>query len=337
MTRNLILSIDWDHTLRNLSGLDINILSLIAYANSRQIPVGLTTHRDIENTTLYTLHYWQYEKPKAESTALAAAISYWNTRFFDPLNIKIDFINARYQPLYNKSNYYNQVLLPHENCLANDIIVKGILQDSNRVRDAIKNYALQKEPAFENNEHKEAQISWLGNRYAREFDKIVIYHIDDDKELCEALPKKIKQMTATNENIAVKIVPYCIMPLFANKESLPLLQDIGLMDDIELFLNHCNSSMIPFADNPSRCLSVCLCLLQMYDSEQSILSLIKKTIDRIKPQLKGAILNFIQLIENIIKIVQLSKHPVYLLSNDLYPLHMNSRHCKEASLGMTNF
>ena len=99
LKQDLIISIDWDHTLRNLAGLDISILSLILYAKSKNIPVGLTTHRDKENTVLYTLYNWQYEKPKDETIALAAAISYWDKNFFKPYNIELDFINGRYQPL----------------------------------------------------------------------------------------------------------------------------------------------------------------------------------------------------------------------------------------------
>lgn len=82
--------------------------------NLKNIPVGLTTHRDIENTALYTLYYWQYEKPEDEATALAAAISYWDKHLFKSYNIQFDFINARYQPLHGDINYYQHFLLPLE-------------------------------------------------------------------------------------------------------------------------------------------------------------------------------------------------------------------------------
>src|SRR5690242_10134687 len=72
-----IISIDWDHTFRNMHGLDLNLLSLVCYSKAKGIPVGLTTHRDIENTTLYSLYHWQFKKPENNKIALAAAINYW--------------------------------------------------------------------------------------------------------------------------------------------------------------------------------------------------------------------------------------------------------------------
>lgn len=129
MNRDVIISIDWDHTFRNISGLDLNILSLIFYAKSKNIPVGLTTHRDVENTILYTLYYWQYQKPEDETMALAAAISYWDEHLFKPCHIQFDFINARYQPLHDNTNYYQQILYPLEKKLAEDIITNHILDD----------------------------------------------------------------------------------------------------------------------------------------------------------------------------------------------------------------
>ena len=71
---------------------------------------------------LYTLYDWQYESPKAKSTALAAALSYWGKQLFILFGIKFDFINTRYQPLYRHMNYYQKVPLAHEKQLAKDII-----------------------------------------------------------------------------------------------------------------------------------------------------------------------------------------------------------------------
>lgn len=164
MNHPIIISIDWDHTFRNMSGLDLNILAIARFAKSKQISVGLTTHRDIENTTLYTLYYWQYEKPQDNSDALAAAISYWDQHVFKPLNLAFDFINARYQPISSPHNYYKTTLYPLEKKLAEEINNHHILNDKQMVKNKIQEY-VRKEPLMENNEFKQAQIAWLINQY----------------------------------------------------------------------------------------------------------------------------------------------------------------------------
>lgn len=269
-----LISIDWDHTFRNTHGLDLNLLALVCYANAKNIPIGLTTHRDIENTTLYTLYHWQYEKPNHDSVALAAAINYWLNNILRPLNIKLNFINARYQPNYHQKNYYNEVLLPHEQILAHEIKLNNLLDDRDNVKRMILKYQKVNEGEINHNEYKGAQIAWLSEYFKNKFSGR-IYHIDDNSDVCDLLVDDLENIKS--DNIDVNTIYYHDAPLFANKSCAALLKDIGLIDDWERFITN---NYLPFCDNYSLYLSLCFFATQVCYSENNILEQVSTNLHK---------------------------------------------------------
>ena len=237
-----LLSIDWDHTLRQLSGLDTQILTLIIYCQGMGIPVGLTTHRDRENFVLYSLYYWQYEQPQHKADALAAAIDYWQQTWFEPMGIKFDFINARYQPLYEEQNYYFAELQPFERELAAKIHQKGFFTDTATVKQCIAEYTQKKEPSMLNNEYKQAQIAWLAKQYGSVAkDTLEIWHIDDCEKVIANLPSAFQEHREYSQNVIVKPVRYKSFPLFSNPDSESLVMALGLYEAARVLLK--NSKM----------------------------------------------------------------------------------------------
>lgn len=279
-----IISIDWDHTLRNLQGLDLNILALINYAKAKKIPVGLTTHRDIENTTLYSLYYWQNQQPANIKIPLAAAISYWP--------VTVDFINARYQPLYLEENYYEKIILPHEKMLAFEINENKLLADPNKVKSFLAKYHEFKEGELKDNEFKEAQINWLNNQY-----KGTIYHIDDNQDVCRVLPKTFKN---------VQTFWYQQAPLLANESCGSIFNDIGFIEDWDAFIAHEGA---PFSDNEELYLSLCLFATQYCYHEINFLEKIALHLNQImSPQ--------VFLIKDLIQQIKEKQQPVHFILNE---------------------
>ncbi len=300
---NVIISIDWDHTLRNMEGIDLNLLALVLYAKSKNIPVGLTTHRDLENTTLYTLYYWQYEKPKNESDALAAAISYWDKHLFKPLNITFDFINARYQPRYQHDNYYQEKLFPLEQKLAEEIILNRILDDRDIVQEKIKQYA-QVESILEGNEYKETQIRWLLNFFQPIEDSFTLYHVDDNKEVCQHLSKQR----------SVNAIFYEKSPLFSNEISVELLENIGLLDDMQRLMEH---DVVDIFDNQQRWLAVIMAILQMPYINNEIFLIIESVLKKMALSLKLELVHLHDFITRLLIETKRNGHPIWLMPNHL--------------------
>ncbi len=228
--KKYVLSIDWDHTFRHFPGLDMQILILVMYCQGKGIPVGLTTHRDRENFILYSLYHWQHQAPEHEADALSAAIDYWQKTQFDPLGIRFDFINARYQPEYEDRNYYYEVLLPFEQLLAEDIQNNQFVWDKEAVKQRIAYYTQEKEPLIPGNEYKQAQIAWLAQQYP----SAEIWHLDDCQNVAENL-------------LNVNTLHYAQFPLFSNPKSAQLVEALGILDDARALLE--SSEMPEKADS----------------------------------------------------------------------------------------
>ncbi len=301
MHNTTIISIDWDHTFRNMAGIDLGLLALVLYAKSKHIPVGLTTHRDLENTTLYTLYHWQYQKPDDIHDALAAAISYWDKRLFRPLNITFDFINARYQPRYETGNYYQDKLYGLEQKLAQEIMQHHILDNPQLVQEKIKQYAEAEEP-LANNEYKESQLLWLSEQYAKEGTLPTIYHIDDDHGVCQQLPHQF---------LHVHTIFYEHSPFFANQNIMEFLSEIGLLSDMQNFIHS------PHLDDQQCCLSLCLALLQVVSVDDALFAVLETVIKDMKSSLTTDLIPLHQLIENLLMALKTTGQPVYLLNNHL--------------------
>lgn len=309
-----IISIDWDHTFRNMHGLDLNMLAVVCYAQAKNIAVGLTTHRDIENTTLYSLYHWQFQKPKNKEMALAAAIHYWQKYLFYPLEIKFDFINARYQPNYENSNYYEKILLPHELNLFLEIEQKNILQD----QEAVKNKVVQhqkKEDSIQHNEFKGAQINWLIKHYENNFNG-ALYHIDDSQEVCDFLFEEFKKVNSecTKEIITVH---YHHPPLFYNKHCSAFLEDIGLFAEWNRFLAH-GCTPLPYSSNHFLYLSLCLLATQISYAQIDILEAIEKNLINVMPSAPDNF--FCQFIFYLIAKIKEANQPVYFFLNEWAPV-----------------
>lgn len=298
---NTIISIDWDHTFRNMAGIDLGILALVLYAQSQHIPVGLTTHRDLENTTLYTLAYAQYRIPEEESDALAAAISYWDKHVFKPLNIYFDFINARYQVRYETGNYYQDKLLELEKKLAEEIIQNRILDNPKTVQEKVAQYAKAEEPLL-NNEYKEAQILWLSEQFAQSGTLPTIYHIDDNQEVYQQLAHQFSH---------VHTIFYQHSPLFSNQSCIPFVTEIGLLNDMQAFATG------EWPENPLRGLSLCLAMLQVVMIDDALFDIIEKKFQDLKSAITPDLIRLYAFIEGLLLAIKTKKQPIYLLNNDL--------------------
>lgn len=301
MNNTRIISIDWDHTFRNMEGIDLGILAIVLYAQSLAIPVGITTHRDQENTTLYTLYAWQYKKPDTQAHALAAAISYWDAHLFKLLNINFDFINARHQVNSGEENYYQNVLLPLEKKLSHEIIANNILNDGSIVRKKLQEYAIA-EGAVENNEFKEAQILWLSEKFSERDALPIIYHIDDSADVCQQLANRFRH---------VNTVFYEQSPLLSNETCVKMLKDIGFIDAAQQFLHQ------PPLQNPLYCLSLCLAVSQMFLPDNAMIEVIRTTLVELEPQLPPDLINLHQFINRLIETMHSRQAGIYLLKNDL--------------------
>lgn len=304
-----IISIDWDHTFRNMNGLDLNILSLVCYAKAKNIPVGLTTHRDIENTTLYALYYWQFKKPENDKIALAAAIHYWQKYFLDPINVKFDFVNAKYQPNYSNENYYEKVLLPHEMKLAFEIKQKNILDAPDMVKQIIHQYQ-QKEDLIDNNEFKGSQLDWLVKHYENKCNG-TIYHIDDSREVCDFLLDEFQKINI-NRHIKINTIFYDKIPLFYNEHCVDFLRKIGLLFDWETFVkNDC----APFCNNKFLYLSLCLFATQINFTDMDMLNKVRLHLSKlILPD--NASNNLPALIQNVINKIENSRQSIHFFLNE---------------------
>ncbi len=294
----LIISIDWDHTFRNMAGIDLGILSLVLYAKAKQIPVGITTHRDLENTTLYTLYPWQHQIADDEHDALAAAISYWDEHLFKPLNITFDFINARHQVRYAQGNYYEDKLLPLEKKLAQEIIHNHILNNPALVREKIQQYAMIEEPVF-NNDAKQAQIVWLSQQFSHHETFPMIFHIDDSHEVIQQLPFEFPH---------VQTIFYEHAPFFSNQGCEKLLSDIGFIEDIQ------NFSLTAWLENPLQGLALCLALLQ-FNLSADQLFMLEQDLKKLKPLLNDNLLGVYQLIIDLLTMTKANNRQIYLLDN----------------------
>lgn len=300
-----IISIDWDHTFRNMHGLDLNILTLICYANAKGIPVGLTTHRDIENTTLYSM----YQKPENNKIALAAAINYWQRYFLDAINIKCDFINARYQPNYHNENYYEKVVLPHEMNLAFEIKQKNLLDNPEAINKIISQYQ-QKEGIINNNEFKGSQINWLSNHYENKFNG-TIYHIDDSHEVCNFLLDEFQKMNPAS-HIKINTIFYNKSPMFYNEKCGMLLEDIGLFADWESFLKN---GCAPSCNNNLLYLSLCLLATQIGFTDTDILNKTRENLSKLT-LLDAANNELIALIQDIVNKIEKNIQPIHFFLNE---------------------
>lgn len=316
MSCNIIISLDWDHTFRNMTGIDLNILALSLYAKSKHIPVGLTTHRDLENTTLYTLYPWQYQTPQNDSDALAAAISYWDKHLFKPLNLEFDFINARYQPRYDNNNYYNDVLYPLEKKLAEEITLHRILDNPPIVREKIREYG-QIENFIADNEFKETQLLWLSKVFSSNENPLTFYHLDDSSAVCESLSTAFAKLT-TKTNVAVKTIFYQHSPLFANECCIELLTQIGLLQDIQNFIRYPEYMNEGF-DNPLQCLALCLAVLQIPYIDNAIFSKIEKILTQaqVKLLLKPENENLYHFVEKLLRETKTTGQALCIMPNNL--------------------
>jgi hypothetical protein len=310
----MIISIDWDHTFRNVSGIDLNILALVLYAQSKQIPVGLTTHRDLENTTLYSLYHWQYARHSMDKRdALAAAIHYWDENLFKPLNIRFDFINARYQPRCNDISYYHHFILPLEKSLAEEILTHGILNDPEVVRNKIKEYAIS-EGLMDNNEFKEAQILWLSNVYQHVHANATLYHIDDSRDVCEYLPEKFLELHPQTR-LTVKTIFYQNSPLFSNQSHVECLADIGLLTDISLFINH--QEIKNLLQNHQRCLAVVMAVLQSDSLSDDVFATIDDVLNEIEKSMSLDIVNLHKFVKMQCMQTRVNGYPICIMPNSL--------------------
>lgn len=299
MNHHTIISIDWDHTFRNMTGLDLGILALALYANAKKIPVGLTTHRDLENTTLYTLYPWQYEKPAHNNDALAAAISYWDQHLFQKLNLNFDFINARYQSRISPANYYQEILYPLEKTLAAEITENYILENKITIKEKIAQYA-QTEIPLADNECKEAQISWLMQTFSA--DNQVIYHIDDDPKVCQTLPLRFS---------SVHTIFYAQSPFFSNQACVLLLNEIGFLNDIQNFIH---SQLLP--EDPQQCLAVILAILQLPNINNEIFSTIEAALNNLQLSSHSKLTYLFDFIKKQLLAVQALGQSIHILMND---------------------
>ncbi len=294
MKNDIIISIDWDHTLRGMHGIDLGLLALAMYAKSKSIPVGLTTHRDIENTTLYTLYYWQHKPPKRSEDALAAAISYWDKLCFKPFNLQFDFINARYQPRTGKGNYYQDVLYPLEQKLAGEIRENMILENPLLVQEKMHTYA-QKEHPIENNDAKEAQIIWL----CGQFKEAMIYHVDDSPEVCGDLPRKFSRLNK-NRNHRVKTIFHETTPILNSEAYAELLIKIGLLEDMgKLFKQQYNTANT--FEGQLKALAISLALLQADGPNSTACQAVEQLLNQLKPVLHVKHASLHGLIERLLK------------------------------------
>jgi hypothetical protein len=309
MIKNPIISIDWDHTFRNMHGLDLNIFSLVCYAKAKNITIGLTTHRDIENTTLYSLYYWQFKKPENIKTPLAAAINYWQKYFLDTFNVKFDFINARYQPNYQNENYYDKFLLPHELNLSFEIRHKNILDDSKKVKNIITQYQ-HKEAIIDNNDFKGAQLNWLAEHYKNNFNG-TIYHIDDSHDVCHFLLDEFKKVNA-DHNVKINTIFYDKATMFYNDHCAMFLREIGLLSDLENFLQN---GCVPCSNNHFLYLSHCLLATQMCYTDTNILNKIEIYLSNLALY-DNESNKLCSLIQNIIGKIKETGQPIHFFLNE---------------------
>lgn len=310
---NLIISIDWDHTLRKTEGLDINLLILVLYALAKKIPIGLTTHRDIESTVLYSLYFWQNHPPKYNEEALSAFISYWQTLFFTPMNIEFDFINARYQPISGNQNYYSSVLLPLEKKLADEIVVNDILKEPHIVRLKILEYTSQKESLTESDQFKEKQMEWICNKYKGQL-PINIVHIDDNETLTHNLPLIFSQVSRTL-HASVKTIFVQDNFVLLNEDFLSFLNNIGLIKYAESILSP--DFKITKKINSKELLSACLLLGQLNYANIEITSKIIKILDDLEIDIFPELAFTLKFIKQVVSAVETIKKPVKLLANNL--------------------
>lgn len=314
MTTKTIISIDWDHTLRKMDGLNLNLLILILYAQAKKIPVGLTTHRDIENTTLYTLHHSQFSPPENNDDALAAAIFYWQQHIFSPLKIKFDFINARYQPICDALNYYESVLLPLETQLADDILTQKILLSPERVREKIKTYTAQQETKLIHNNYKEMQIAWLCHQYDE--DHLSIIHLDDDDQLIQNLPSSFKNYYQQEKIVDLKTIHVEDESLLRNEMYFNFLKQIGFIDDAETFIQADDMHLKQFLFcNQRLALSLCLLLTQIYYAEVKILEKIKMLLNKLATNVTPDNSFYFFFAKEFVASVSIKKLPIDVLSN----------------------
>ncbi len=247
---NFVLSIDWDHTLRNSNALDLGLLSLIFYAKAKEIPVGLTTHRDCHNTTYYMVSEWQDNLAETAESTFPAAISYWQKSFLDGLNLKLDFISARFQPEYHPNSYYEQVILPYEEYLMREMASPLIKQNPQDISVTIKKYLPNVEEVISDDNHfKQAQTRWLTERYPGK----TILHIDDDFQVFKNLPGhfEVNQVhTFLFESPAI---------VKSSAEELNLYELLGIKADAEIFSQENNFQLLEKDDQ--KWLAVCLWLL----------------------------------------------------------------------------
>lgn len=298
-----------------MDGLDINLLMLALYANAKQIPVGLTTHRDIENTTLYTFCPALENNETSNDDALAAAISYWNEALFSQMELNFDFINARYQPIYNEKNYYETTLLPFEKRLADDINLQNFLNDRDKIELKMTEYLSLKEPVMANNDYKELQINWLCERYAQHINKgSPVFHLDDDanvtKHLQSALEKK-------HQSKSVKPIFMDDESLLANPPFLALLEHIGVIEYAKQLMSQDNLTPDhPLLANSRAVLSAGLLLAQAnYEKDETL-----EKINDIFSKLKDKDNNCFMITNDIFVAICQQRQPVRLIANNLLSL-----------------
>lgn len=311
MINEMIISIDWDHTLRRTNGLDLNLVILMMYAQANSIPFGITSHRDIENTVLYTLYYWQHRAPERNCDALAAAINYWLNGFFMPMHIKFDFINTRYQPMFKDKNYYQDVLLAVELELESKINKNKILQNQPLVRSTIAELTSNKEQLMPDNEYKESQIAWLCEKYIHQSDKNkLIVHIDDDQKLCHHLPINSKHEVTTI---------YCEEgSLLLNEMYLDLCRDTGLFEySHDLLESDFTPSKYNTAAKQLSFFSACMLLAQFHHNDINTLSQIEEFRLKLEPSLDSHLAYCNLFCKKFIATVSATQYPICLLSNDL--------------------
>jgi hypothetical protein len=299
---NLILSIDWDHTFRNTEGLDLQILGLVCYAQAKNIPWGLTTHRDIENTTLYA-----FDSDQNTVDALATTIYYWQQHILKPFGLQANFINARYQPLYVDSNYYQQIVLPHEKQLTADIVEQTILQNPQAMREKLRYYVTIREPILTNNEFKQAQLKWLNDHYAHT-PSTIIFHIDDHEPLC--------RYWQTANDPYLQAIHYATTPLFSNASASLLAEKIGLLADLAWFIQTLTTAAA-FQENPRLCLALCLFAMQIHANNPTILSALEKIILSLSLTLTDDLQALAKFIHYILQLTQTNQQAILLIENNL--------------------
>ena len=154
----------------------------------------------------------------------------------------------------------------HEEKLAFEIMHHHLLSDPSKVLALVQQYS-GTEKAIAHNEFKEAQINYLAQQFQGRFNGI-IYHIDDSIDVCEKLNETFQALRHDN-NVQVHTLSYHHAPLFYNESCITMLNDIGLLEDWDIFLRHEGQA---WDDHEPLYLALCLFATQVHDTDRDFLA-----------------------------------------------------------------